>query len=147
MDQKEVKTANKVNLYLYVQAILNSGNKPAAKEVVTEILTQYGWESEDVGKAESDRAIEPLRIVWCIPGFQSNTWNYAFKLFHSYNGQIIWFENLVLNCLRMVISSNLGLTVSRPQNTTYYESQKYQAEGIHEFLSRFSYWSDPYAVV
>ena len=42
MDQKEVKTANKVNLYLYVQAILNSGNKPTAKEVVTEILTQYG---------------------------------------------------------------------------------------------------------
>lgn len=56
------------------------GNNPEAKKQVTEILTQFGWETEDMGKAESARAIEPLCILWCIPGFERNQWNHAFKL-------------------------------------------------------------------
>lgn len=56
------------------------GNNDEAKKEVTEILLKFGWETEDMGKAESARAIEPLCILWCVPGFLKNQWNHAFKL-------------------------------------------------------------------
>lgn len=56
------------------------GNDEKAKMVVTEILDKFGWETEDLGDAESARAIEPLCILWCIPGFRKNSWTHAFKL-------------------------------------------------------------------
>lgn len=56
------------------------GNDPAAKQTVTDILTTFGWETEDMGKAEGARAIEPLCMLWCIPGFLRNQWTHAFKL-------------------------------------------------------------------
>lgn len=56
------------------------GNDNRAKGMVQEILSQFGWETEDMGAAESARAIEPLCILWCIPGFLANHWNHAFKL-------------------------------------------------------------------
>ena len=34
----------------------------------------------DMGGVEAARAIEPLCILWCIPGFLSNSWTHAFKL-------------------------------------------------------------------
>ena len=46
-------------LFVCTSNIKARGNRSAAKEVVTEILTQFGWETEDMGKAESDRAIDP----------------------------------------------------------------------------------------
>ncbi|HXN07562.1 MAG TPA: NAD(P)-binding domain-containing protein [Nitrospiria bacterium] len=56
------------------------GNDETAKSSVKEILTQFGWESEDMGKIEAARAIEPLCMLWCIPGLLRNEWNHAFKL-------------------------------------------------------------------
>jgi predicted dinucleotide-binding enzyme len=56
------------------------GNDDSAKAKVTEILDAFGWEIEDMGKAEAARAIEPLCILWCIPGFIRNQWTHAFKL-------------------------------------------------------------------
>jgi predicted dinucleotide-binding enzyme len=56
------------------------GNDEAAKKTVTAVLTQFGWETADMGKAEAARAIEPLCILWCIPGFLRNDWVHAFKL-------------------------------------------------------------------
>lgn len=56
------------------------GNDDAAKKVVTGILDQFGWETVDMGKAEAARAIEPLCMLWCIPGFLRNDWVHAFKL-------------------------------------------------------------------
>jgi predicted dinucleotide-binding enzyme len=56
------------------------GNDDAAKKSVTAILDQFGWETEDMGRAEAARAIEPLCILWCIPGFLRNDWVHAFKL-------------------------------------------------------------------
>jgi hypothetical protein len=47
---------------------------------VTEILTKFNWDVEDMGKAEGARAIEPLCILWCIPGMLNNQWSHAFKL-------------------------------------------------------------------
>jgi hypothetical protein len=32
------------------------------------------------GEVEAARAIEPLCILWCIPGFIRNQWTHAFKL-------------------------------------------------------------------
>jgi 8-hydroxy-5-deazaflavin:NADPH oxidoreductase len=59
------------------------GNDQAAKELVTRLLDQLGWESEDMGGVEAARAIEPLCMLWCIPGFRRNQWTHAFKLLKS----------------------------------------------------------------
>ena len=56
------------------------GNDEDAKKTVTKILDSFGWETEDMGKAEAARVIEPLCILWCIPGFIRNQWTHAFKL-------------------------------------------------------------------
>ncbi|MCX8010795.1 MAG: NAD(P)-binding domain-containing protein [Ignavibacteria bacterium] len=57
-----------------------AGNDDKSKSDVKKILDQFGWETEDMGKAEAARAIEPLCILWCIPGFLQNSWTHAFKL-------------------------------------------------------------------
>lgn len=56
------------------------GNDDSAKKTVGGILDQFGWETADMGKAEAARAIEPLCMLWCIPGFLRNEWIHAFKL-------------------------------------------------------------------
>ncbi|HZS26721.1 MAG TPA: NAD(P)-binding domain-containing protein [Candidatus Angelobacter sp.] len=56
------------------------GNNDQAKAEVAAILKKFGWETEDMGAAEAARAIEPLCMLWCIPGFAKNQWNHAFKL-------------------------------------------------------------------
>jgi predicted dinucleotide-binding enzyme len=56
------------------------GNVDAAKNAVAGILDQFGWETADMGKAEAARAIEPLCMLWCIPGLARNQWTQAFKL-------------------------------------------------------------------
>lgn len=56
------------------------GNSDEAKKQATSILTQFGWDTEDMGKAEAARAIEPLCMLWCIPGFLRNQWSHAFRL-------------------------------------------------------------------
>ncbi len=56
------------------------GNDEAAKKTVASILDQFGWETADMGRAEAARAIEPLCMLWCIPGFLRNDWVHAFKL-------------------------------------------------------------------
>ncbi|MCB0489798.1 MAG: NAD(P)-binding domain-containing protein [Cyclobacteriaceae bacterium] len=85
---KFVKAFNSVGNSLMVNPSLPSGkpsmficgNDDAAKRTVAEILNQFGWESLDFGKVESARAIEPLCMLWCIPGFLRNEWTHAFKL-------------------------------------------------------------------
>jgi predicted dinucleotide-binding enzyme len=56
------------------------GNDEGAKKTVATILDQFGWETADMGKVEAARAIEPLCMLWCIPGFLRNEWTHAFKL-------------------------------------------------------------------
>ena len=56
------------------------GDDAAAKATVTGILDQFGWETEDAGGVEAARAIEPLCILWCLPGFLRNDWVHAFKM-------------------------------------------------------------------
>jgi predicted dinucleotide-binding enzyme len=59
------------------------GNDEAAKQTVRGILDQFGWETADMGKVEAARAIEPLCMLWLIPGFLRNEWTHAFKLLHQ----------------------------------------------------------------
>jgi 8-hydroxy-5-deazaflavin:NADPH oxidoreductase len=56
------------------------GNDDVAKKAVSGILAQFGWEAADMGKAEAARAIEPLCMLWCIPGFLRNDWFHGFKM-------------------------------------------------------------------
>lgn len=87
-DAKLVKAFNSVgNAFMYkpdfnghTPTMFICGNDEEAKKSVTKILDSFGWETEDMGKAEAARAIEPLCILWCIPGFIQNRWSHAFKL-------------------------------------------------------------------
>ena len=56
------------------------GNDEAAKRAVTAVLDEFGWETADMGAVEAARAIEPLCMLWCIPGFLRQDWTHAFKL-------------------------------------------------------------------
>ena len=83
-----VKAFNSVGADLMVNPQLKGGpptmficgNNDVAKQVVQGILDQFGWETADMGTAEAARAIEPLCILWCIPGFLRDEWSHAFKL-------------------------------------------------------------------
>jgi len=87
-DAKVVKAFSCVgNAFMYkpnfngsIPTMFICGNDDPAKKTVTDILTSFGWETEDMGKVEAARAIEPLCILWCIPGFIRNQWTHAFKL-------------------------------------------------------------------
>lgn len=56
------------------------GNSASAKADAIAILTQFGWDYADMGSSLAARAIEPLSMLWCIPGFKDNQWGHAFKL-------------------------------------------------------------------
>ncbi len=56
------------------------GEKAEAKREVSNLLAAVGWEVEDLGAVEAARAIEPLCILWCIPGLRGGSWSHAFKL-------------------------------------------------------------------
>lgn len=56
------------------------GNNDSAKFEVKNILYLFGWEAEDMGGVEAARAIEPLCMLWCIPGFLRGEWSHALKM-------------------------------------------------------------------
>mgnify|MGYP001202581589 CR=1 FL=1 len=56
------------------------GDDTAAKATVSALLNDFGWDAEDMGGVEAARAIEPLCMLWCLPGFVRNQWSHAFKL-------------------------------------------------------------------
>ena len=56
------------------------GNDESAKKEVVAILDKFGWETEDMGGAQGARAIEPLAMLWCIPGILRGDWSIGFKL-------------------------------------------------------------------
>jgi predicted dinucleotide-binding enzyme len=56
------------------------GNDAEAKTKATQILEAFGWETMDMGLADSAGAIENLCILWCLPGFLQNQWTHAFRM-------------------------------------------------------------------
>jgi len=87
-DARFVKAYNSVGSVLMVNPELPGGrptmficgNDEGAKKQVAQINEQFGWETADMGGMEAARAIEPLCMLWCIPGFARNEWMHAFKL-------------------------------------------------------------------
>jgi predicted dinucleotide-binding enzyme len=87
-DARLVKAFNSVGAYSMYKptfaggtpSMFICGNDPAARQTVSDILTLFGWETEDLGVAAAARGIEPLCMVWCIPGFLRNDWVHAFKV-------------------------------------------------------------------
>ncbi len=59
------------------------GDNADAKAEASGVLEQFGWDVEDMGAVEAARAIEPLCILWCIPGLSGKGWSHAFKLLHA----------------------------------------------------------------
>jgi predicted dinucleotide-binding enzyme len=56
------------------------GNDEGAKKQVTGLLTEFGWNTTDVGGIESSRYLEALCIVWVMYGVRTNQWIHAFKM-------------------------------------------------------------------
>lgn len=56
------------------------GNDPDAKKQVTGILSDFGWETTDMGGIEGSRLLEPLAMLWINYYFKTNTGNHAFKM-------------------------------------------------------------------
>lgn len=87
-DAKFVKAYNSVGSGLMVNPKLEGGrptmficgNDAGAKLLVAQVNEQFGWETADMGGVEAARAIEPLCMLWCLPGFLHNDWMHAFKL-------------------------------------------------------------------
>jgi len=56
------------------------GNDAAAKQTVTGILTEFGWETIDIGGIEGSRLLEPLCVLWVGYAFRTKSYTHAFKL-------------------------------------------------------------------
>ena len=56
------------------------GDNENAKAEVSAVIREFGWEPFDCGGIVAARALEPLCMLWCIPGFLRNQWTHAFKL-------------------------------------------------------------------
>jgi predicted dinucleotide-binding enzyme len=90
-DARFVKAFNQVNNSRMVNpqfggirpTMFICGNDAAAKETVTRILDQFGWETEDMGQVEAARSIEPLCMLWAIRYHLRKKWDHAFKLLKS----------------------------------------------------------------
>ncbi|XOV92339.1 MAG: NADPH-dependent F420 reductase [Bacteroidota bacterium] len=83
-----VKAFNSIGAHLMVNpqfedgvpTMFIGGDNEQSKKEVADILVQFGFEVEDLGGVESARIIEPLCILWCVPGFRNNQWSHAIKL-------------------------------------------------------------------
>jgi hypothetical protein len=88
-DSKFVKAFSCIGSHSMVNPHFDGGQRPTmficgndniAKMEVKHITDLFGFDTEDMGGTEAARAIEPLCMLWCIPGFKSNSWGHAFKL-------------------------------------------------------------------
>lgn len=57
-----------------------AGNDAAAKATVTGILTDFGWETVDIGLIDGSRYLEAMCIAWVRACAPANDWRRAFKL-------------------------------------------------------------------
>lgn len=81
---KVVKAFNTVGNGMMVKPKLRNpptmfiaGNDKSAKETVTGLLRQFGWEASDLGGIEASRLLEPFAMVWITHAFKKNAWMFA----------------------------------------------------------------------
>ena len=86
-DAKFVKAFNSVGSALmvkpaltYLDVLTRARADEAARSTVGEFVRSLGWDVEDLGSAAAARAIEPLCMLWCIPGLRANDWMHAFAV-------------------------------------------------------------------
>jgi len=90
-DARVVKAFNMVGVDLMISpnlpggppTMLIAGNDANAKELVGEILRDFGWDSQDLGGIEASRAIEGVTLAWMYTGMRRGKWDNAFKLLHG----------------------------------------------------------------
>jgi hypothetical protein len=56
------------------------GNDDGAKKKVTALLTEFGWNTTDLGGLECARYLEAMCLVWVLYAGRTNQWNHAFKM-------------------------------------------------------------------
>lgn len=57
------------------------GNNASAKEFVSELLDEMGWEDvTDLGPIEKSRLLEPLCLLWIEYGLAHDTWDHAISI-------------------------------------------------------------------
>jgi len=88
-DARVVKAFNTVNAGLMDDPGLSGGPHPMffagddadAKELVADVLRDFGWEPFDVGGIERSRVLESLVILWVAIGqARGGAWDHAFTL-------------------------------------------------------------------
>jgi predicted dinucleotide-binding enzyme len=90
-DAKVVKAFNIVGNALMVDPKLPGGpptmfiggNDEGAKKDVTDILTDFGWETIDLGGIEAARLLEPMCWMWVTAAFRTGKWMQAFKMLRA----------------------------------------------------------------
>jgi 8-hydroxy-5-deazaflavin:NADPH oxidoreductase len=90
-DAKVVKAFNIVGNALMVDPKLPGGpptmfiggNDEGAKREVTDILTDFGWETIDLGGIEASRLLEPMCWAWVVSGMKTGKWMQAFKMLRA----------------------------------------------------------------
>ncbi len=59
------------------------GNDEGAKKEVTDILTDFGWETIDLGGIEASRVLEPMCWAWVASALKTGKWMQAFKMLRA----------------------------------------------------------------
>jgi hypothetical protein len=54
-----------------------AGDDSAAKETVTGLLREFGWQASDLGGLAAARYLEPFAMVWITHAIRNNTWMFA----------------------------------------------------------------------
>ena len=57
-----------------------AGNDDAAKQQTAKLLTDFGWETADIGGIEGSRYLEAMCMAWVAYGMKTGGWGHAFKL-------------------------------------------------------------------
>lgn len=60
-----------------------AGNDAAAKQTVTQICKDFGWNVDDIGGIEGARLLEALAALWCVVGSKLGWREQAWKLLHK----------------------------------------------------------------
>lgn len=63
--------------------MLIAGDDDNAKEIVAEVLHDFGWESADLGGIAASRGIEGATLAWLCYGRRRGTWDHAFRVLHG----------------------------------------------------------------
>jgi predicted dinucleotide-binding enzyme len=60
-----------------------AGNDAGAKDSVSKLLGQFGWQASDLGGIENARLLEPFALVWIKHAFKNNAWMFALTPLHA----------------------------------------------------------------